>query len=174
MTNVPPLILTLVIDDGAFAYFDELRRRHFPPKRNLLPAHLTLFHALPGNDESEIVRDIAAACRSQAAIRLVVTGLRSLGRGVAFNLESAELDALRDRLAQGWRSRLTAQDRQKHRPHVTVQNKVDPSDARTLLAELQTGFAPFAATGEGLALWQYRGGPWEPVRRFPFEGGESG
>jgi 2'-5' RNA ligase len=173
MPDALPLILTLVLDDGAFAFFDTLRRRHFPPERNLLPAHLTLFHALPGDWEPQIIRDLETVCRSQGRVRLTVTGLRSLGRGVAYALQSTELDVLREGLAQSWQKRLTAQDRQKHQPHVTVQNKVDPSDARTLLAELQTGFVPFSATGEGLALWRYRG-VWEAVRRFPFQGDESG
>jgi 2'-5' RNA ligase len=174
MTDAAPFILTLLLDDGGFAFFDAARRRHFPPERNFLPAHLTLFHALPGDGEPRLVHDLETLCRTRARFRLTVTGLRSLGRGVAYTLESTELDALREGLVQCWKGELTAQDRQKHQPHVTVQNKVAPEVARSLLTELGTGFVPFAVTGEGLALWRYRGGPWEPVRRFPFQGGERG
>jgi hypothetical protein len=39
-------ILTAELDPASFAWLDWLRREHFPPERNLLPAHLTLFHRL--------------------------------------------------------------------------------------------------------------------------------
>jgi hypothetical protein len=100
-----------------------------------------------------------------------VVGLRPLGRGVAYTLESAALSRLRDDLADRWRAWLTAQDRQKHQPHVTVQNKVDPTAARALLAELQAAFTPFTARAEGLHLWRYRGGPWESLETVPFTAG---
>jgi hypothetical protein len=38
-------IVTAEMDDS-FAWLDSLRRQHFPPKHNFLPAHLTLFHRL--------------------------------------------------------------------------------------------------------------------------------
>jgi hypothetical protein len=53
---------------------------------------------------------------------------------------------------------------------VTVQNKVPPRDANALLRQLQATFQPFEVRAEGLLLWRYRGGPWEPVRRFVFGG----
>ncbi len=61
-----------------------------------------------------------------------------------------------------------AQDRGKNELHVTVQNKVDPAAARALQARLAAVFEPETVVGTGLALWRYRGGPWEPVRTFPF------
>lgn len=51
---------------------------------------------------------------------------------------------------------------------MTVQNKVSPDEARRLLRELEAGFTPFTATGEGLLLWRYLGGPWERLRLFRF------
>ena len=165
-----PLILTLALDEASFAFFDSLRRRWFPPERNLIPAHLTLFHHLPGDELAAVLRDIAETCRRQAPLTLEVTGLRSLGRGVAYTLESADLVSLRASLASTWAGWLSAQDRHGYRPHVTVQNKVEPSRARELLADLTAEFVPFTVTGEGLQLWRYRGGPWEAVRGFAFEG----
>lgn len=102
---------------------------------------------------------------------LAVTGLRSLGRGVAFTLESAGVGALRTDLARRWEAWLTPQDRQPFRPHVTVQNKVAPEAARALLAALTADFAPFSVDARGLLLWHYRGGPWEAAGRFPFGAG---
>ena len=52
---------------------------------------------------------------------------------------------------------------------MTVQNKVTPERARTLLAELAAGFAPYDVTATGLGLWRYLGGPWEPVERYALQ-----
>ena len=101
---------------------------------------------------------------------LRLTGVMPLGRGTALRLEAPEALALRARLAAGWASWLSAQDRQGWRPHVTVQNKVGPAEARALQEELRAGFAPWAAVAEGLLLWRYRGGPWEEAGRFGFAG----
>jgi 2'-5' RNA ligase len=130
MDRTAPLILTLALDERAFAFFEAERRRSFPPERNLIPAHLTLFHKLPGEHFDPIARDIAALASAQRPFPLQVTGLRSLGRGVAYTLLSPELASLRQGLAQRWQAWLGPQDRQKHQPHVTVQNKVEPQDAK--------------------------------------------
>jgi len=168
MSDPAPLILTVALDAGALAFFDARRRRHFPPERNLIPAHLTLFHALPGAEVATILRDLEEAAGRRPPLSLAVAGLRSLGRGVAYRIESPDLAELRRDLAARWLAWLTPQDRQPHQPHVTVQNKVDPSVARATLAELAAAFAPFTATGRGLDLWRYRGGPWEAVAQVAF------
>jgi 2'-5' RNA ligase len=163
-----PLILTLRFDEASFAFFDQQRRRYFPPERNFIPAHLTLFHHLPGEYVETIESDLAAIIRMQPQLTLQVTGLRSLGRGVAYTVNSSALTSLRSSLVTQWQDCLTPQDRQRHQPHVTVQNKVDPADAKALLEELSAAFMPFQATGVGLDLWWYRGGPWEAVQSFSF------
>ena len=163
-----PLILTLQLDERSSAFFDAQRRRYFPPARNFIPAHLTLFHALPGEHLVTIQQDLERSIACRHPFPLDVTGLRSLGRGVAYTLRSAELADLRRSLAATWIDWLKPQDRQNHQPHVTVQNKVDPTQARALLEELGDGFKPFRVEGMGLELWWYRGGPWEKVRSFGF------
>jgi hypothetical protein len=163
-----PLILTLALDRASFERLDAERRAHFPPERNVIPAHLTLFHALPGEAWAGIAARLAEAVAATPPLPLRVAGLRPLGRGVAYAVESPPLVRLRAALARDWAGWLGAQDRAGWRPHVTVQNKVAPEAARRTLAELQAGFAPWNATGEGLLLWHYRGGPWEAAGRFPF------
>lgn len=165
-----PLILTLGLDAGSFARLDALRRAHFPPALNRIPAHVTLFHHLPGAAEGEVAATLAHACAATPAFAVRVTGLRSLGRGVALSLEAPEAARLRADLARGWEAWLTPQDRQGWRPHVTVQNKVAPDVARATLAALAAGFAPWEARAQGLLLWRYRGGPWEAAGEFPFTG----
>ena len=170
MDRTAPLILTLALDERAFAFFEAERRRSFPPERNLIPAHLTLFHKLPGEQLDSIERDLDALASAQRPFPLQVTGLRSLGRGVAYTLLSPELASLRQGLAQRWEAWLGPQDRQKHQPHVTVQNKVEPAVARELRDRLAAGFTPHAVPARGLGLWRYLGGPWEPLAQHPFAG----
>lgn len=165
--SAEPLVVTLLLDEEAQRRFDGLRAAHFPPERNHLAAHVTLFHALPGEHADAVRADLAGAA-DRTGFDVAVTGLRMLGRGVAFVLESPELAALRDRLADAWAPWLTAQDRQRHSPHVTVQNKVAPAAARALHEQLSAGFVPYRVRARGLGLWRYLGGPWAPVAELPF------
>jgi len=178
-----PLVVTLLLADDAQREFDRLRAEHFPlrplpgarpePARGggegvfRLAAHVTLFHALPEEHLDEVSAGLRAAA-DREAFDVAVTGLRFLGRGVAFVLESPDLRALRDGLATAWQPWLTAQDRQRHAPHVTVQNKVDPAVARALHERLSAGFVPWSTRARGLGLWRYLGGPWEPVAELEF------
>ncbi|MGY2133012.1 2'-5' RNA ligase family protein [Hymenobacter sp. HD11105] len=163
-----PLILTLALDAESFAFFNGLRQQYFPPERNFLAAHVTLFHHLPGARRADLVEQLAARCQEQAPLTLQVTGVRFMGRGSAYVLENEALQALHRELQTTWQPALTPQDQQKLRPHVTVQNKVDPQAARALYEQLKADFVPFEATGTGLQLWAYRGGPWEAIQTFDF------
>jgi 2'-5' RNA ligase len=168
-----PLIVTLLLDEPAQARFDALRRAHFPPERNHLQAHVTLFHALPGEHEADVRADLERAAR-RPAYEVDVARVRSLGRGVAYDLRSPVLDAQRAALARGWSGWLTPQDARPHSPHVTVQNKVTPEQARALLRELQGSFVPGTVLATGLGLWRYLGGPWEPRGRYLFSPAATG
>ncbi len=164
-----PLILTLAFHPEDQARFEALRRAHFPPERNLVPAHLTLFHHLPGDHEDLIQSQLGTACGRHAPAPVHVTGLRSLGRGVAYTVDAPHLSRLRTAFAQAWHEHLGPQDRQTWRPHITIQNKAAPADAARLLMEMQAGFTPFEARSEGLLLWRYLGGPWEQLAQYRFQ-----
>lgn len=166
--NAPPLILTLRLDQARQLRFDALREKHFPPERNHLSAHVTLFHHLPGDEVLEIIGLLRAAVDGRPPPLVTVQSVASLGRGVAFRLASAETLEVRRALAAEWRSRLTPQDLNFGGLHVTVQNKVAPGVARDLLARLQGAFAPDEFHAPGLDLWRYLGGPWEHVQAFDF------
>ncbi|MFC3124006.1 2'-5' RNA ligase family protein [Pseudoroseomonas globiformis] len=165
-----PLILTLGFDAASFARLDALRRAHFPPARNFIPAHLTLFHALPGDALQEIAARLAQVAAATPPLKLSIGPPRSLGRGVALAVEGGGLCRLRRELADGWAGMLSRQDQNGFRPHVTIQNKVAPDAARALLAELAADFLPWPAEGETLLLWHYRGGPWQAAAAFPLRG----
>ncbi len=147
--------------------FELLRRQYFPPERNLIPAHLTLFHALPGAEVERVLADLRRAC-ARPAPALRVGAPRSLGRGVAYAIESTELVALRAGLARAWSAWLTPQDRQGFRPHVVVQNKVDPETARRSLAELTAATEAWNVCATGVHVWRYLGGPWSSLAVVPF------
>jgi len=163
------LIVTAEIVAADFAWLDALRRRHYPPERNQVPAHLTMFHALPPSAEAEIRRDLGRQAANRAP-RATIAGLMNLGTGVAFRVISDDLDAIRADLAGHFHGLLGAQDSAGWRPHVTIQNKVQPSVARRVLADLEMEFRPRPVGISALALHRYAGGPWEALGRYPFRG----
>ncbi len=162
-----PLILTLELDPDSFEILNALRKEHFPPEKNFLDAHITLFHKLPGEEETSIKATLQEMS-ARSEVILSFSGLRFLGKGVAVNVESPELLEIRRRLATTWSDWLEAQDKQPFKPHVTIQNKVTPDEARRLLEHLQKTWSPLTGKGTSLLLWRYLGGPWELVEKFPF------
>jgi 2'-5' RNA ligase len=149
--------------------FDALRNAHFPPSRNFLAAHITLFHALPSSQRSTINAQLEQIAHETPQIRAEVTGLRFLGRGVAYQLEAAHLRTLHEALAVQWEPWLTNQDRARFRAHITVQNKVSAATARETLALLETDFQPWSFALTGLTLWRYLGGPWQRLSEYAFQ-----
>jgi len=93
-----------------------------------------------------------------------------LGGGVAFRVVSPDLDGIRRTLATDLHGLLGAQDAGGWRPHITIQNKVPPKEARALLAELERGFRPMPLTVAGMGLHRYLGGPWERLAKHAFRG----
>lgn len=163
------LIVTAELAVADFAWLDALRRRHYPAERNQVPAHLTMFHALPPSAEAEIRRDLGRHAANRAP-RAAIAGLMNLGSGVAYRIISDDLDAIRADLADHCHGLLGAQDNVGWRPHITIQNKVQPAAARKLLADLERDFRPRPVGMGALALHRYAGGPWEPLARYPFRG----
>ncbi|WP_223799464.1 2'-5' RNA ligase family protein [Sphingomonas nostoxanthinifaciens] len=166
-----PLIVSALFGADDFAWLDALRRAHFPPERNHLAAHLTLFHHLPPSVEAETRRRLAGLTRGMPTPRAQAAGIQNLGGGTAIRIVSPALEAMRAELAEAFTGLLTPQDRAGWRPHVTVQNKVAADEARRLQRSLEADFVARPVAIAGLALWRYRGGPWEPVSRHMFTAG---
>jgi len=163
-----PIIVSALFGRADQGWFDAERAAHFPPERNQLAAHLTLFHHLPPSVADELKHRLAEETRGVQAPEARVRGAMSLGRGVAYRIDSPELVAIRARLAEAFAGLLTPQDAGGWRPHVTIQNKVQPAAARVLLAQIERDFRPRAVEIAGVATWWYRGGPWEPLSRHMF------
>lgn len=165
-----PFILTAALPPDMASWATGLRREHFPPERNYLDAHVTLFHALPPSCEGELRDLLAAMAKEFAAPTARLEGLMSLGRGTALKLTSPAMLGLRGHIADHFHGSLTPQDENNPRLHVTIQNKVAPREAKALLDELEPLIEPRDFTFPAVELHIYRGGPWELVKRWPFRG----
>ena len=167
-----PLILTAQLPPDLQSWATALRTAHFPPERNYLSAHVTLFHALPGFCESEVVQHVGKLAAEFAPVEAQILGVMSLGGGTAIRLESAGMLRLRALLADHFHGLLTEQDQGGKRLHVTVQNKVSKREAQALQADLAPQIEERAFAFHGLAIHRYLRGPWEPVQEVAFRGRE--
>jgi hypothetical protein len=165
-----PIIVTATMGAADQRHFGALRAAHYPPERNRLAAHITLFHQLPPSCLDELSRLIRTISSSTPPPAATVSDIYSLGGGVAFRIHSPDLLAIRERIADHFFGALTAQDQGVPRLHITVQNKATSAEARALLAELAKHFHPRALSIAGLAAHHYRGGPWEPAFSANFRG----
>ncbi len=166
--TIAPLVLTARLDAASLEYFDVLRTKHFPPERNFLAAHATLFHHLPGENIDEIVERLETDAQMRPPFAVTFDSWRFLGRGVAMKITSVELVNFRNKLAACWQDRLTPQDRQKFQPHITIQNKTEPQAARELFEDMSRRHQPFEGVVIGTTLWSYLGGPWRLEKEFLF------
>ncbi len=164
-----PLLVTLGFDPSTFSRLDALRSRHFPPERNIVPAHLSLFHHLPWEEREAIEQSLSESASTRGPLALHFPSLKKTGRGFGATVEAPGLATIHARLSREFAPWLTPQDRQPFRPHVTLMNKAEPIEASLAFAGASAGWEPWSGWGDALLLWRYRGGPWERVARFPFE-----
>jgi hypothetical protein len=163
------LIVTAELGSSDLAWLDRLRRAHYPADRNLVPAHLTVFHALPPSAEAE-VRSTLSRYSSEKPPRATIEGVLNLGSGVAFRVVSSDLDRIRRELSGHFHGLMGAQDAGGWRPHITIQNKVSANEVRALIADLEREFRPRSLAISGLGLHRYLDGPWERLVAYPFRG----
>jgi len=168
-----PIIVTATMGTADQRFFDALRAAHYPPERNHLAAHITLFHQLPPSCLDELDRLIRRIAADTSPPVATLREIYSLGGGVAFRIESSDLLRTRDRIADHFTGMLTMQDQGTPRLHVTVQNKVAPKEARALIAKLAEDFQSRPLSITGLAAHHYRGGPWEPAFARNFRGART-
>ena len=176
----PPLIISLTLDDALQSHITNLRGKYFPTARNHLQGHITLFHAIPSSNVSEVKAHIEQLCSSTAKfpVRLRPPTLSKNSKAVFAPLSANPLYNVHESLQHGFQKKLrlnlTQQDSNpKFWPHATIINKVSEEEALDAFEALQESKeVQSLAKGEalGLDLWYYRGGPWSHVRRFDFTG----
>jgi hypothetical protein len=164
-----PLLITAELPPDVLAWADALRRAHYPPEKNRLRAHVTLFHALPPSAENE-VRRLLAELAKQAPPEARITGVWDMGGGTAFDVASDGMAALHAEMAERFHGLLGWQDQRELRLHITVQNKVKPGTAKVLQAELRAAFEPRTFRFRGFGLYAWDEGLWRPIADYPFRG----
>lgn len=165
-----PLIVAVELPPDIFSWANQLRQDHFPPDRNVLKAHVTLFHALPPSAEGEVRDSLAHMAGLNAPISARIEGVMKLGKGTALEISSPPMIALWEELADRFHGLLTPQDEHRPRLHITIQNKASIEEAKALQAELASRILPRDFAFRGLELHAYRGGPWELLHRWRFRG----
>lgn len=166
----PPLILTAQLPLDLYSWATQLRTDHFPPERNFLKAHVTLFHALPPFVEGELRELLGRITARTAPVSARLEGVMGLGSGTALRLSSPAMLDVRDEIAERFTGLLTGQDSHSPRLHITVQNKVTPAQAKALQAALAVRVEPQAFAFRGLELHAYCGGPWTLLGEWRFRG----
>ena len=164
-----PLLITAELPEGLHDWADGLRREHYPPARNRLPAHVTLFHALPPSAEGEVRRLLGEMAR-QRPPEARVTGLMDLGQGTAFAVESPGMVAIHAELAERLHGLIQQRDDRPLRLHVTIQNKVPRKEALALQTALAADFVPRSFRFRGLALSHWRDELWQAAQLYSFRG----
>ncbi|MEW4467094.1 2'-5' RNA ligase family protein [Parasphingorhabdus sp. JC815] len=165
-----PIIMTATMAKQDFSWADSLRRQYYPPERNLISAHITLFHHLPPQALEEVKRSVIDMARHSKPPETMLQRLIHLGGGVGYQLHSPDLLAMRMELADRFHGLLSVQDQQVPRLHITIQNKVSAKEAKQLLNHLSLEFEPRPLQIKGLALHYYMDGPWHEIGEWPFRG----
>ncbi|MCW3466718.1 2'-5' RNA ligase family protein [Chitinophaga nivalis] len=156
-----PLIITLDIDETHRHFFNALRQAHFPNHANYLDAHLTLFYHLPSGEPA--IYDILRSMVQRPPLVLTVDGIVNFANGVAYTIQSDDLQQWHAAMQTAFDPWLKRQDRQVLRPHITIQNKVTSFKAQQLHTQLKETFVPFTITGIGIRTWLYLRGPWKEI-----------
>ncbi|KAG7575307.1 hypothetical protein FFLO_00471 [Filobasidium floriforme] len=191
-----PLILTLTLDKASHAFLTNLRSKYFPPSRNFLSAHVTLFHAIPPHRINELNQHLNHICATTGGWDVFIGEPKAMGkRGVLVNVRerpSATVENIHHELLtslnRGVKSnddRLTDQDaRPLGKPHVTILNKAkDEEQVDKCLQEVLKVFEEMKQPGQkngqqvgraiGFELWEYMGGPWKPLKAYWLKGEEQ-
>lgn len=169
-----PFIVTAELPRDILAWADGLRRAHYPPERNRLPAHVTLFHSFAPSLREELKGYLPRVAGEHTPPAARILGVMDLGTGTALEIRSAGMLAIRGEIADRFHGTLTAQDLHEPRLHITIQNKAAPAEAKALQRELGGKAAERDFAFAGLGLHLYRNGCWEPLGRWRFRGKQGG
>lgn len=169
-----PFIVTAELPADIFSWANSLRTEHFPPERNWLKAHVTLFHSFAPSLRDELPRYLARIAGEYASPPAQVTGLMDLGGGTALAIRSPAMLAIRERIAEHFWQMLTSQDQGGKKLHITIQNKVPRQAALALQSALGAMLKPRAFAFTGLGLHLYQSPHWEAVGAWSFRGKVQG
>lgn len=170
-------VLTLRLSNSLHDTLNALRTKYFPPERLKVPAHLTLFHALPHSEMDAIVGTAQEVAERTPPFEVTTGRAFKLGKaGVAISPEQGTEQgaAVHAALRERWSDFLSKQDAKGFKAHWTVMNKVeDEEKVDAAFREVQDWTRERGASGQadGLVLWRYNHGRWEFEREFAFSSG---
>lgn len=168
-------VLTLKLTDSLAKAVNSMREQYFPKKLNRIPAHLTLFHALPDSQFAAIESGLSQLSAKTKPF-YVSTGRpfrMRLGVGINVGKGYNRMKQVHEDLRSQWMPHLSEQDQGGWKPHWTVMNKVNEEKKvdeafqaveREMLQNAQEGQAI------GLDLWRYEKGNWIFANEYMFNG----
>jgi hypothetical protein len=165
-----PFIVTAELPVDIFSWANSLRVQHFPPERNKLKAHVTLFHSFAPSLREELRSVLSRLAGLYAPPEARCEGLMDLGKGTALAIQSPGMLEVRGAIAEHFHGAQTAQDKHEPRLHITVQNKVTPQEAKALQRALSQSLRPRPFRFTGLGLHLYRETHWEEMGIWKFRG----
>lgn len=168
--NRAALLVLAMVPPPLQARLDDLRRAHYPASRNRVPAHVTLFHNIPGMVGAELADLLAGLTATLPAPKARIGDVLDLDGGTAIGVISPDLMALREDIADRFHGLLSGADTVTPRLHATVQNKVERRAAHILQAELAATWDPQVVTIPGLAVHRVIDGDWHPFGTWRFRG----
>ena len=163
-------ILTLHTTPEIFYAANTLREKYFPKPINKTPAHITLFHALPGSKLDKIRADLEQFARMQTPFSISTGSIKRLRHGAALLMKgSYPAKEIHSQLKGRWMEWLSQQDRGGFQGHYTVMNKVEDSETiDRAIDEIGDSFRGAEGQAQGLTLWKYDKGRWRLPERFYF------
>ncbi|GAA6007797.1 hypothetical protein JCM11491_003967 [Sporobolomyces phaffii] len=168
--------LTLRVSRALHDPINALRTRYFPAHRLKVPAHLTLFHALPHSrlaDVKQTAHDVAQRTRvfSVSAGRVFQMGDQGVAIDPAAGTEEGK--RVHAALREDWSGFLSQQDAKAFRAHWTIVNKEnDKAKVEKALHECREWEAngePKEGEADGLVLWRYNHGEWVFEQEWDFQ-----
>lgn len=162
------ILILAVLPPDILGWADCLRRAHYPPERNRLPAHVTLFHGLPPSAEGEVHARLKSIAATTPPVEAKITGVMDLGGGTALKVESTGVVAIHAELAEQLHGIVQQQDLRPLQLHITLQNKVPEQEARKLQAQLAGQRIDRSFRFTGLSTHRWDGDLWQFERSWPF------
>jgi 2'-5' RNA ligase len=166
----PVYVLTLKTSEEIAQQMQMLRQKWFPADRLKIPAHITLFHALPESQLAQVSSHIDSIALRIKRFEISTGRIVKMKKGVLVNLEAGSDEArhIFVSLRTSWWEWLSEQDK-SFKAHWTVQNKeedqlrVDEAFRDTHRIGAGLGWAT------GLVLWRYeKNGMWTKAKEVEF------
>jgi 2'-5' RNA ligase superfamily len=167
-------VLTLLLSHTLAGPMEVLRRRHFPVERNKVPAHISVFRALPESRLEQIKSTLTALANSTSPYEICTSRVMRNHSGVAMRMDIPSERKTRkiwEQLMRQWRF-LSTQDREIWRGHWTIMNRVQEW-AKIQQAEYELKkLEETKGQVRGLTLWRYEDdGTWTHESDYVFKSG---